>query len=283
MSFKVYHKKKGKVATCERPDWTQCRDHNPSKGWSVERPVVGSGWGEININRGVVSVSNIPDDENSNITVEEYSAAGETEAMSSEYNERAASLRAENFRNIREKGLGSNFNVLHPGDSGRGDNVVWVGTCSECGARVFNREGKGLWEHEVGIAGGRSITKLECVEAVGHPVSEEKTEPTEPVETSELSGRTGGGETVANVGWFFNIADKIRNTVNPDRSKQSTVNDFDKDWMYKTDEPAWLKETVDGSRCEGFTAQGTPCTLTVAPQYSNSYCHQHYRQGFTEE
>ena len=35
MSVKLYHKKTKTTATCERSDWTVCRDHSASKGWSL--------------------------------------------------------------------------------------------------------------------------------------------------------------------------------------------------------------------------------------------------------
>lgn len=265
MGTKVYNRNNRKAAVCERPDWAKCRDHNPSKGWSVQPP---EGWVslEARVERDFDLISNIAGEPNNDgFTVEDYAAAGEPELMSPEYNERAAAMRAENFRNIREKGLGSNFNVLNPEDSGRKDNIVWVGTCSECGVRVFNRKDKGLWEHEVDVLGGRSITKLECVKAIVQAGDEENNETVADVDKKD---------GVINIGWAFNIADKIRNTVNVNVSNKTNTN------VNGKVNPALLKETDDSLRCKGFTAQGTPCTLGVAPQYSNEYCHQHYRQGF---
>jgi hypothetical protein len=56
----------------------------------------------------------------------------------------------ENFKEIRENGIGFNFKVINPEDGYRKDNRLWFGTCSECGERVTNSAiaGRG-WEHEI--------------------------------------------------------------------------------------------------------------------------------------
>lgn len=38
MSVKLLNQKTGVTAVCERADWTQCRDHQASKGWQVWTP-----------------------------------------------------------------------------------------------------------------------------------------------------------------------------------------------------------------------------------------------------
>jgi hypothetical protein len=38
MSVKLFNKKTGVTAACERKDWAKCRDHNPSKGWNLWTP-----------------------------------------------------------------------------------------------------------------------------------------------------------------------------------------------------------------------------------------------------
>lgn len=254
MSIKVYNKNTKQSSVCERPDWTKCRDHNPNKGWSVHPTGKTFPFDD--------ALPLIKETTNSSYTVEQYNVEAESQLMSPEYNKRAAELREQNFKTIREKGLGSNFDVLDPKDSGRKDNIVWVGTCSKCGERVFNRKDKGLWEHEVDVLGGKSITKLECVKA------------------SELMGNKNRNETlvepnktdsVINIGWAFNVADKIKNTVNVNVSNKNGAN---------IQEP--VKKDNSDLRCQGFTAQGTPCTLGVAPEYSREYCHQHYKQGFSD-
>lgn len=252
MSIKVYNKNTKQSSVCERPDWTKCRDHNPNKGWSVQ-PF------NRKLDNDALLVP-VKETTNSSYTVEQYNVEAESQLMSPEYNKRAAELREQNFKTIREKGLGSNFDVLNPSDSGRKDNIVWVGTCSRCGERVFNRKDKGLWEHEVDVVAGKSITNLQCVKA------------------AELLGNKGRDETIVpsdktdsviNIGWAFNVADKIKNTVNVNVSNKTNIN-------FET--PVKSHDL----RCKGFTAQGTPCTLGVAPEYSNEYCHQHYKQGFSD-
>jgi hypothetical protein len=56
----------------------------------------------------------------------------------------------ENFKSIRENGIGFNFKVINPADGFRKDNRLWFGTCSECGESVTNSaiSGRG-WEHTI--------------------------------------------------------------------------------------------------------------------------------------
>ncbi len=56
----------------------------------------------------------------------------------------------ENFKQIREEGIGNGFSVINPHDGFRKDNRLWFGNCSECGELVTNSSltGKG-WEHTV--------------------------------------------------------------------------------------------------------------------------------------
>lgn len=52
VGVKVYNKRNGKTATCERPDWMQCRDHKPSKGWSVTPLASGGSFDGLGDNDG---------------------------------------------------------------------------------------------------------------------------------------------------------------------------------------------------------------------------------------
>ena len=56
----------------------------------------------------------------------------------------------DNFQNIREEGIGSNFTALNPKDGFRQDDQLWFGTCSECGEQVSNSAltGRG-WVHTI--------------------------------------------------------------------------------------------------------------------------------------
>jgi hypothetical protein len=56
----------------------------------------------------------------------------------------------ENFKQIREEGIGNGFSVINPHDGFRKDNRLWFGNCSECGELVTNSSltGKG-WEHNL--------------------------------------------------------------------------------------------------------------------------------------
>ena len=53
-------------------------------------------------------------------------------------------------KSIREKGLGTNFRVLNPGDGYRKDNRLWFGECAECGLRITSSYLvlDGLWSHD---------------------------------------------------------------------------------------------------------------------------------------
>lgn len=158
MSIKLFNKSKGHTALCERTDWTQCRDHNPSKGWVIYTP----------------SMEHTPERKNylalidealdSHFTTDAISAADyaaivddtitnvevvKADPFSEDYNERAAALREKNVAEIRTQGIGSNFMVFDPKDGIKGDNHIWFGTCNKCGETVHNNKNLGLWEHRV--------------------------------------------------------------------------------------------------------------------------------------
>ncbi len=54
----------------------------------------------------------------------------------------------ENFKSIRENGIGNGFTVLNPADGYQKNNRLWFGTCSECNESVTNSaiDGRG-WLH----------------------------------------------------------------------------------------------------------------------------------------
>ena len=251
MGTKVYNRKTKQAANCERPDWTTCRDHHPGKGWSVY-----PAGKTLTFKNGHLD----SETENNNaVSFEDYEQSSNvSQTMSPEYLVRAQKMEEKNLKDIRELGIGTNFNVLNPKDSGRGDNVVWVGTCEYCNERVFQRKGKKNWEHEVAVLGGKSITSLDCAKA--NEIIANKGKNDNIVEKDKT-------DSVINIGWVFNAADKFKNKAN----RKSTSEEF----VSTEKEPS-----TNSLRCQGFTAQGTPCTSGVAPEYSNDYCHQHYKQGF---
>jgi hypothetical protein len=268
MSIKVYNKNTNQSAVCERPDWTKCRDHNPEKGWSVH-PNIKPSNNDKNFPLNIEQVKNNADGENvaETVSFDEYEKTGASlqedyekfhGLMSTDYSTRAEALREKNIETVRVEGLGSNFNVLNQSDSGRKDNLVWVGTCDVCGERVFNNKNKGYWEHETNIVGGKSITTNMCAEANKILAGKE-----------EARNTVDENASVINIGWVFNLADKIKNTVNGGKASNENIN-----------MESFTSTTNNELRCQGFTAQGTPCTSGVAPEYSNEYCHQHYQQGF---
>ena len=53
---------------------------------------------------------------------------------------------------IRERGLGLNFDVMNPEDGYRKDNALWFGKCSVCGEIVSNSRHSKLWEHDLTIS-----------------------------------------------------------------------------------------------------------------------------------
>ena len=50
---------------------------------------------------------------------------------------------------IRERGIGLNFDVMSPEDGYRKDNALWFGKCSVCGEIVSNSRHAKLWEHNI--------------------------------------------------------------------------------------------------------------------------------------
>jgi hypothetical protein len=249
MGIKVYNKKNSQSAVCEREDWTKCRDHNPSKGWSLNT----TNNNEFNIED--FNAEEAP----SSVTVDSYnesSARDSVEAdyekypgfFSEDYNTRAAALREKITDEIRTQGLGSNFKVLDMKDSGRKDNTVWVGICESCGEQVINRKDKGIWEHESSVSMGRPDFVASCTKEASRQVS---------------SKAAAQGDTVIELDWAFKLKDKIKGKVTGNIS-------------FSADTKGTVKNL---DRCNGFTAKGNRCTLEISPDYSNEYCHLHYKQG----
>lgn len=154
MSVRLYNKKTGHTAACERADWMSCRDHNSSKGWTVFVPEhlnTPERKKYLEIINGVID-NDTTRVEYEVVTVDSYNdsiddvyeAPQDDPRFSSEdYNTRAAALNDKMILSIRQQGLGSNFEVanINPDD----DNE-WTGNCTSCGARVSNFGSKG-WEH----------------------------------------------------------------------------------------------------------------------------------------
>lgn len=251
MSVKVYNKKKSQSAICEREDWTKCRDHNPSKGWS------------LNVNdKKDFNVESLEFEEKASgtVTVDSYndtSAIDDVKAeyenypgfFSNNYNTRAAALREKITNDIRTQGLGSNFKVSKIKDSSRNDDMVWVGVCESCGEQVTNHKDKGIWEHEVGISMGKPNFIASC--------------PKELAQQDEKDSKATG-ETTIELDWAFKLTDRVKGKITGNIKLSRDA----KDSLHSP------------NRCNGFTSKGTRCTLDVAPNYSNEYCHLHYRQGF---
>jgi hypothetical protein len=51
------------------------------------------------------------------------------------------------LQDIREQGIGLNFNVLNPEDGYRKDNALWFGKCDTCGEHVSNSLHNKFWAH----------------------------------------------------------------------------------------------------------------------------------------
>lgn len=203
MSVKLFNKKTGQTANCERENWTTCRDHMHAKGWIIYTPaaeltaarkeyialidgVIDNSFEESvsvsSYNESIDDVYESPNDdmrafsEDSYNTIDDmvqYPVEEDSRQYSEEYNVRAEALRDKITRNIREMGIGSNFDVQSPvgpqfsdeymtawNDAGRpptfeftGDKKyagedVWHGNCISCGAKVINHGSEG-WEHPV--------------------------------------------------------------------------------------------------------------------------------------
>lgn len=166
MSIKLYNKKTGHTAACERADWTECRDHNSSKGWVIYTPE------HLNTPERkayLAAIDNVLDNGGGTVTASDYASIDDSPEefpnypMSKEYNERAAALREKNFKDIREQGIGSNFKVLDPEDGYEKNDRLWFGTCEECGERVTNSSLKGVWEHTVILEQDKGYTRSRSV------------------------------------------------------------------------------------------------------------------------
>ena len=159
MSIRLYNKKTGHTAACERADWTTCRDHNTSKGWTVFTPehlqtperkaymAVIDGTVDGTLSETTITV------ESYNESIDDLYEAphDDMRAFSEDYNTRAEALRDTITRNIREMGIGSNFNVEAPAAS-VGNEDVWEGVCTNCGSKVASYGSLG-WEHTVRKSG----------------------------------------------------------------------------------------------------------------------------------
>jgi hypothetical protein len=183
MSIKLKNDKTGETATCERADWSVCRDHKPSKGWSLWVPnSVASGLDLTNVT------------ESDSLTFEEYSSpktAGfkfkeiyseeERKAileLAAPYKEKAMELYKElGLHAIRKDGIGSNFKVSNPEDGYRKDNRVWFGTCETCQSHVSSSLFDKAWVHSLSskivgsdgkeFSSGRSmVSSYACPEAL---------------------------------------------------------------------------------------------------------------------
>lgn len=160
MSIRLYSKKTGHTAACERADWTSCRDHNVSKGWTVFTPE----HLQTPERKAYLAVFDRTSDNNVNetfVSVETYNEESEDPRQYSEdYNTRAESLRDKVTRNVREMGIGSNFNVENPTLTNPEEDV-WSGTCELCGNSVTNYGSRG-WEHTISFNDGSVENKLHC-------------------------------------------------------------------------------------------------------------------------
>lgn len=54
-------------------------------------------------------------------------------------------------QDIRERGIGLNFDVMSPQDGFRKDNSLWFGKCTVCMETVSNSLHSKLWEHNVDL------------------------------------------------------------------------------------------------------------------------------------
>ena len=168
MSIRLYNKKTGHTAACERADWTTCRDHNTSKGWTVFTPehlqtperkaymAVIDGTIDGTLSETIITVESY----NESIDDVYESPNDDMRAFSEDYSTRAEALRDKVTRNIREMGIGSNFNVEKPELSNPNEDV-WSGTCELCGNPVTNYGSRG-WEHTISYNDGTVENKLHC-------------------------------------------------------------------------------------------------------------------------
>lgn len=54
-------------------------------------------------------------------------------------------------KEIRERGLGLNFDVIDPEDGFRKDNTLWFGTCNVCKEAVSSSYHSKLWQHNIDL------------------------------------------------------------------------------------------------------------------------------------
>lgn len=165
MSVKLFNKKTGQTANCERENWTTCRDHANTKGWIIYTP--GAELTAARIKYLALIDEVIDENIESTVSVEEYNKVDDVNGFSNDdprqysedYNTRAGFLRDKITHNIREMGIGSNFNVVSPEAVGD-NNEVWSGTCANCGNQVLNYGSKG-WEHTV-TKNGKPVNITYC-------------------------------------------------------------------------------------------------------------------------
>lgn len=213
MSIKLFNKKTGGTAICERLDWIACRDHNPSKGWSLYTPDMENSPERksylalldevLDNNNGVVSLEDYDMMENQTKIVNEIYdediekvsrivTAANADPYSEEYAERAAALREKNVNDIRIQGIGSNFMVFNPKDGNLGDDSIWFGECNKCGQTVSNDKRLGLWEHRIEDTANNKVKYITNCPTVGTS-QERKTGSI--VKTDELKA----GDRLANI------------------------------------------------------------------------------------
>ena len=73
------------------------------------------------------------------------------------------------LQDIRERGIGLNFNVMSPEDGYRKDNALWFGKCDTCGEHVSNSLHKKFWAHTAVLevkyhADGKSILSQKSIQ-----------------------------------------------------------------------------------------------------------------------
>lgn len=166
MSVRLYNKKTGHTAACERADWMSCRDHSSSKGWTVFVPehlntaerkaylAVFDGTATVTLDGDSVTV----DSYNNHIDNTVETIQDDPRFSSEDYNTRAEALRDKLIQDVRQQGLGSGFNVANINSD---DDNEWTGNCTSCGARVSNFGSKG-WEHTISYNDGTVENVSHC-------------------------------------------------------------------------------------------------------------------------
>lgn len=168
MSVRLYNKKTGHTAACERADWTACRDHSTNKGWTLFTPEhlnTPERQNYLNLINSVID--NDVTDEDNFTSLDAYNSYGDDiddvyeaplddpRSSSEDYKTRAAALNDRNILTIRQQGLGSNFEVANINPD---DDTEWTGNCTSCGARVSNYGSKG-WEHPEAVYSEETVTQ----------------------------------------------------------------------------------------------------------------------------